>query len=145
MLCRGRSLVTDYLSSAKSLHGYDRCSCPPTIHSRFTGRECTPSLVTVTPGLVINVAHRYLAYHLLQFAETIVGTVVSVLCNQALLVSVGVSAEGSIFGAVAVQWIIKDGVGEVVKLFFIRRFSPYFDRSVVGIFRACYTVNHGLR
>lgn len=49
------------------------------------------------------------------------------LCNQALLTSVGVSAEGSIFGAVAVQWIIKDGAGEVAKLFFIRRFSPYFD------------------
>ena len=51
----------------------------------------------------------------------------SVLCNQALLSSVGVSAEGSIFGAVAVQWIIKDGAGEFAKLFFIRRFSPYFD------------------
>jgi hypothetical protein len=72
--------------------------------------------------------YRYMPYHLLQFAESIVGTLVSVLCNQALLVSVGVSAEGSIFGAVAVQWIIKDGAGEVAKLFFIRRFSPYFDR-----------------
>ncbi|KAI0342732.1 hypothetical protein BDW22DRAFT_1394621 [Trametopsis cervina] len=72
--------------------------------------------------------HRsYMPYHVLQFAETIVGTLVSVLCNQALLVSVGVSAEGSIFGAVAVQWIIKDGAGEVAKLFFIRRFSPFFD------------------
>ncbi len=54
-------------------------------------------------------------------------TITSVLCNQALLTAVGVSAEGSIFGAVAVQWIIKDGAGEVAKLFFIRRFSPYFD------------------
>lgn len=71
---------------------------------------------------------RYLPYHVLQFVECIIGTLVSVLCNQALLVSVGVSAEGSMFGAVAVQWIIKDGAGEVAKLFFIRRFSPYFDR-----------------
>ena len=54
-------------------------------------------------------------------------TITSVLCNQALLTAVGVSAEGSIFGAVAVQWIIKDGAGEFAKLFFIRRFSPYFD------------------
>ena len=54
-------------------------------------------------------------------------TITSVLCNQALLTAVGVSAEGSIFGAVAVQWIIKDGAGEIAKLFFIRRFSPYFD------------------
>ncbi len=56
------------------------------------------------------------------------GTLVSVLCNQALLVSVGVSAEGSMFGAVAVQWIIKDGAGEVAKLFFIRHFASFFDR-----------------
>jgi len=72
--------------------------------------------------------HRsYLPFHALQFFETTFGTVVTVLCNQALLTSVGVSAEASIFGAVAVQWIIKDGAGEVAKLFFIRHFSPYFD------------------
>ncbi|THH29994.1 hypothetical protein EUX98_g4183, partial [Antrodiella citrinella] len=72
--------------------------------------------------------HRsYAPYHILQFFETTLGTLVSVLCNQALLSSVGVSAEGSIFGAVAVQWIIKDGAGEFAKLFFIRRFAPYFD------------------
>ncbi|KAI0822532.1 DUF647-domain-containing protein [Trametes gibbosa] len=72
--------------------------------------------------------HRsYLPFHVLQFVETTVATITSVLCNQALLTSVGVSAEGSIFGAVAVQWIIKDGAGEVAKLFFIRHFSPYFD------------------
>ncbi|KAL4244065.1 RUS1 family protein [Abortiporus biennis] len=69
----------------------------------------------------------YARYHIFQFFETTLGTLVSVLCNQALLSSVGVSAEGSIFGAVAVQWIIKDGAGEIAKLFFIRRFSPYFD------------------
>ncbi|EMD33961.1 hypothetical protein CERSUDRAFT_117486 [Gelatoporia subvermispora B] len=72
--------------------------------------------------------HRsYMPFHVLQFVEGTLGTLVSVLCNQALLTSVGVSAEGSIFGAVAVQWIIKDGAGEVAKLFFIRKFSPYFD------------------
>lgn len=69
----------------------------------------------------------YLPYHILQFLEGIVGTVVGVLCNQALLVSVGISAEGSILGAVAVQWIIKDGAGEIAKLWFIRRYSPFFD------------------
>lgn len=83
------------------------------------------------PGATLRVLlyflHSYLSFHVLQFFETTLGTVVSVLCNQALLESVGVSAEGSIFGAVAVQWIIKDGAGEVAKLFFIRKFSPYFD------------------
>lgn len=76
--------------------------------------------------------NRYLPYHISQFVEGIVGTVIGVLCNQALLVSVGISAEGSILGAVAVQWIIKDGAGEIAKLGFIRRYSPYFDRSVVS-------------
>ncbi|RPD59599.1 DUF647-domain-containing protein [Lentinus tigrinus ALCF2SS1-7] len=72
--------------------------------------------------------HRsYLSFHVLQFFETTLATITSVLCNQALLTSVGVSAEGSFFGAVAVQWIIKDGAGEVAKLFFIKRFSPFFD------------------
>ncbi|KZS99564.1 DUF647-domain-containing protein [Laetiporus sulphureus 93-53] len=72
--------------------------------------------------------HRsYWWFHVLQFVEGMAGTIVSVLCNQALLSAVGVSAEGSIFGAVAVQWIIKDGAGEIAKLFFIRRFSPFFD------------------
>ena len=69
-------------------------------------------------------AVRYLTFHVLQAFETTLATITSVLCNQALLTSVGVSAEGSIFGAVAVQWIIKDGAGEVAKLFFIRHFSP---------------------
>ncbi|KAH9945013.1 vitamin B6 photo-protection and homoeostasis-domain-containing protein [Epithele typhae] len=72
--------------------------------------------------------HRsYLPFHILQAFETTLATITSVLCNQALLTSVGVSAEGSVFGAVAVQWIIKDGAGEIAKLFFIRHFSPYFD------------------
>ncbi|KAM5537156.1 hypothetical protein V8D89_009089 [Ganoderma adspersum] len=69
----------------------------------------------------------YAPFHILQALETTMATITSVLCNQALLTAVGVSAEGSIFGAVAVQWIIKDGAGEIAKLFFIRRFSPYFD------------------
>ena len=68
-----------------------------------------------------------MSFHVLQFFETTLATITSVLCNQALLTSVGVSAEGSFFGAVAVQWIIKDGAGEIAKLFFIRRFSPFFD------------------
>ena len=58
-----------------------------------------------------------MSFHVLQFFETTLATITSVLCNQALLTSVGVSAEGSFFGAVAVQWIIKDGAGEVAKLF----------------------------
>lgn len=82
-------------------------------------------LTSVCDGRVSS--RSYAPFHILQALETTMATITSVLCNQALLTAVGVSAEGSIFGAVAVQWIIKDGAGEVAKLFFIRRFSPYFD------------------
>ena len=81
--------------------------------------------------LTVQMSVRYLPYHISQFVEGILGTVIGVLCNQALLVSVGISAEGSILGAVAVQWVIKDGAGEIAKLGFIRRYSPFFDRCVV--------------
>ncbi|EIW57290.1 DUF647-domain-containing protein [Trametes versicolor FP-101664 SS1] len=94
----------------------------------LTGRISSWFGQMVLPTNYPHSVHRsYLPFHILQFFETTVATITSVLCNQALLTSVGVSAEGSVFGAVAVQWIIKDGAGEVAKLFFIRRFSPYFD------------------
>lgn len=98
---------------------------PPVGASLVSSRSHAFSHFTVHPHVCIHV--RYMPFHVLQFFETTLATITSVLCNQALLTSVGVSAEGSIFGAVAVQWIIKDGAGEVAKLFFIRRFSPYFD------------------
>jgi len=94
----------------------------------FVGRVASSLRQMFLPTNYPQSVHRsYMPFHILQFFETTFGTVVSVLCNQALLTSVGMSAEGSIFGAVAVQWIIKDGAGEVAKLFFIRQFSPYFD------------------
>ncbi|KAI8980080.1 DUF647-domain-containing protein [Trametes punicea] len=94
----------------------------------WTGRMSSWLRQMFLPTNYPHSVHRsYLPFHVLQFAETTLATITSVLCNQALLTSVGVSAEGSILGAVAIQWIIKDGAGEVAKLFFIRHFSPYFD------------------
>lgn len=45
-----------------------------------------------------------------------------------MLTSVGVSSTAAAAGgAVAVQWVLKDGIGEIGKLFFIQRFAHSFD------------------
>lgn len=49
----------------------------------------------------------YLRYHVWQFFETCMHALVSVLCNQALLESIGASSTSAAAGAVAIQWIIK--------------------------------------
>jgi hypothetical protein len=40
-----------------------------------------------------------------------VGALVGVLCNQAMLESLGVGSGESALGAVAIQWVLKDGFG----------------------------------
>ncbi|KAJ3087053.1 hypothetical protein HK102_011908 [Quaeritorhiza haematococci] len=52
---------------------------------------------------------------------------VSVLCNEAMLESLGVSSGAATTGAVAIQWVLKDGFGEIGKLIFIERFAKSFD------------------
>lgn len=69
----------------------------------------------------------YAKFHYWQFFETVVGSAVTVLCSQALLSSLGVGALGSATGAVAIQWMLKDGFGELGKLYFIKRFAKMFD------------------
>lgn len=49
------------------------------------------------------------------------------LCNQAMLASLGVGHDAALAGAVAIQWVLKDGLGELGKLFFIKRFAYSFD------------------
>lgn len=48
--------------------------------------------------------HRcYLKFHSWQATETYVGAVVGVLCNQAMLESLGLSTAGATAGAIAIQ------------------------------------------
>ncbi|TPX58457.1 hypothetical protein PhCBS80983_g03140 [Powellomyces hirtus] len=44
-----------------------------------------------------------------------------------MLSSIGVGSTAAAGGAVAIQWILKDGIGEIGKLFFIERFARSFD------------------
>ncbi|KAL1924504.1 uncharacterized protein VTP21DRAFT_4158 [Calcarisporiella thermophila] len=69
----------------------------------------------------------YKKFHLWQASETFVGSAVGVLCSQAMLASLGLGEEAATGGAVAIQWVLKDGFGEVGKLFFIKRFAFSFD------------------
>ena len=66
--------------------------------------------------------------HLWQFFETWVGSLMSVFCSQAMLSSVGVN-NPSLAGtsAIAINWVLKDTLGEIMKLGFIQRFAQSFD------------------
>jgi hypothetical protein len=79
--------------------------------------------------------HRiYKSVHIWQFAETTVGSIVSVFCSQAMLSSVGVNPDPVSTGAaaVAINWVLKDTLGEALKLSFIQRFSHSFDSHPKG-------------
>ncbi|KAI7898606.1 vitamin B6 photo-protection and homoeostasis-domain-containing protein [Cokeromyces recurvatus] len=69
----------------------------------------------------------YKKFHLWLFFETYVGSAIGVLCSQAMLASLGLGAVEATGGAVAIQWVLKDGIGEIGKLFFIKRYASSFD------------------
>ncbi|XP_075501899.1 protein root UVB sensitive 6-like [Primulina tabacum] len=68
---------------------------------------------SVTPSYVPYMTWRALKYFL--------GGAMSVFTTQTLLSSVGVSRNRSVPGAVAINWIIKDGAGRVGKMLFSRQ------------------------
>ncbi|KAI9094410.1 vitamin B6 photo-protection and homoeostasis-domain-containing protein [Phlyctochytrium arcticum] len=78
-------------------------------------------------GYPMSVHPTYPLVHVFQFLETLVWNTVSVLCNQAMLTSLGLGADAATAGAVGIQWVLKDGLGEIGKLFFIQRFAASFD------------------
>ncbi|KAI8974059.1 vitamin B6 photo-protection and homoeostasis-domain-containing protein [Pilobolus umbonatus] len=69
----------------------------------------------------------YKRFHYWLFLETYVGSAIGVLCSQAMLASLGLGTMEATGGAVAIQWVLKDGFGEVGKLFFIKRYASSFD------------------
>ncbi|CAO3613646.1 unnamed protein product [Mucor fragilis] len=69
----------------------------------------------------------YKKFHAWLFLETYVGSAIGVLCSQAMLASLGLGTLEATGGAVAIQWVLKDGIGEIGKLFFIKRYASSFD------------------
>ncbi|TPX50491.1 hypothetical protein SeLEV6574_g00864 [Synchytrium endobioticum] len=78
-------------------------------------------------GYPSSVHPTYAKVHFWQFIETYIGSMVGVLCSEAMLTSLGVGAPAAAGGAVAIQWVLKDGFGEIGKLFFIQRYAKSFD------------------
>ncbi|KAJ3334854.1 hypothetical protein HDU91_002489, partial [Kappamyces sp. JEL0680] len=71
----------------------------------------------------------YTKTHLFQFGESFCGSVISVLGSEALLSSLGATTTpvSAGTGAIAINWVLKDGFGELGKLVFIQRYSYLFD------------------
>lgn len=64
-----------------------------------------------------------------QFLETVAASLVHVLCAQAMLSSIGIAAspEAAAGGAIAIRWIVKDGLANFAKLGFTKYFAHGFD------------------
>lgn len=44
-----------------------------------------------------------------------------------MLGALGLNEAEAAGGAIAIQWVLKDGIGEMGKLFFIKRYASSFD------------------
>jgi hypothetical protein len=69
----------------------------------------------------------YTSFSLWQAAECVFAAMTDVFCTQAMLTSVGIAASGATALAVGVQWILKDGIASLVKMWFVKRYSNLFD------------------
>ena len=75
-------------------------------------------------GYPYSVHRCYAKVHTFQFIETCAASLITVMTAQALLTAVGVSNIG---GAVAIQWVVTNGFGEIGKLIVIQQYSYLFD------------------
>eukprot|EP00743_Colponemidia_sp_Colp-15_P010498 GILK01011567.1.p1 GENE.GILK01011567.1~~GILK01011567.1.p1 ORF type:complete len:508 (+),score=60.23 GILK01011567.1:81-1526(+) len=78
-------------------------------------------------GYPHTVHYTYLRHHIWLSIETALTSVTSVLCNQAMLECLGMGGSEATAVAVAIQWVLKDGFGEIGKLFFTKKFASSFD------------------
>ncbi|KAH6564787.1 hypothetical protein BASA50_006429 [Batrachochytrium salamandrivorans] len=71
----------------------------------------------------------YKKIHLWLFVENVAGAAISVLTAQAMLTSIGASAAAHETAAlaIAVDWVLKDGIGELGKMLLVQRFAHQFD------------------
>ncbi|RUP06734.1 vitamin B6 photo-protection and homoeostasis-domain-containing protein, partial [Jimgerdemannia flammicorona] len=93
----------------------------------FAGLKANLNEMFLPVGYPDTVHECYARFHSWLFLETYIGSAIGVLCSQAMLASLGLGAVEATGGAVAIQWVLKDGFGEIGKLFFIKRFSSSFD------------------
>lgn len=80
-------------------------------------------------GFPFSVHKSYVRFHIWQFGEAITSSVFHVLSAQAMLSAVGLPTNeaSSAAGAVAIRWVVKDGLANFAKLAFTKAFAHLFD------------------
>lgn len=80
-------------------------------------------------GFPDSVHHCYVPFSFWQSLETTAGSIIQVLCSQAMLSSVGLPTDvGTVTGgAVAIRWVIKDGLSHFAQLLFTKIYAYGFD------------------
>ena len=78
-------------------------------------------------GYPTSVHPTYLKHHLWAMVESFFSSIFFVFSNETMLDSLGVGGAQAAAGAVAIQWVLKDGLGEFGKLFINQYFAKYFD------------------
>ncbi|WOH11468.1 hypothetical protein DCAR_0830955 [Daucus carota subsp. sativus] len=81
-------------------------------------------------GFPVSVTSDYLDYSLWRSVQGVAAQVSSVLATQALLYAVGLG-KGAIPTAAAVNWVLKDGIGYLSKIF-LSKFGRHFDVNPKG-------------
>jgi hypothetical protein len=96
--------------------------------NHFSITNCARELF-LPVGYPYSVHRCYAKVHLCQFIETFATSLISVMTAEALLHSVGTSSSPTATGgaAVAIEWTITDGFGEIGKLFIIQQYAHLFD------------------
>eukprot|EP00741_Cyanophora_paradoxa_P003352 tig00000692_g3258.t1 len=80
-------------------------------------------------GYPQSVPEGYMAWTFWQALRTVFLQTCSVISTEALLLSVGLSASSALPLSAIWNWVLKDGLGYLLKLLFGSRFAPSFDRE----------------
>eukprot|EP00041_Stephanoeca_diplocostata_P035177 m.1230351 g.1230351 ORF g.1230351 m.1230351 type:complete len:278 (-) comp24652_c1_seq51:4111-4944(-) len=131
--CNKRQALTAPLVVTKELESSTLCahSIPEVLNERqrrMTIAHATEAVqnLFLPRGYPNSVSKHFAAYCKWQFASNALGTVTGVLSMQALLFAVGVGA-GSVPLAATINWILKDGMGQLGGIVYGAYFADRFD------------------
>uniref|UniRef100_A0A0A9Y1S4 Protein root UVB sensitive/RUS domain-containing protein n=1 Tax=Lygus hesperus TaxID=30085 RepID=A0A0A9Y1S4_LYGHE len=112
---------TDDIKSSKSAHKMVQ-KLDRFVRDTASRFRATFHSTLLPAGFPDSVHHCYVPFSFWQFIETTAGAIIQVLCSQAMLSSVGLPTDvGSVTGgAVAIRWVIKDGLSHFAQLLFTK-------------------------
>ncbi|CAG8579934.1 4218_t:CDS:2 [Paraglomus occultum] len=126
-LIYGRTRIFTALAPASTPRQPVQRPRPKLLRLHYSDNGNRKSLILAFQNYPETVHECYAKFHIWLAAETFIGSSTGVLCSQAMLSSLGLGQAEAAAGAVAIQWVLKDGFGEIGKLFFIKRFAYSFD------------------